>query len=90
MYRDFDSNNIKNSSSDNINYSYTKDYTRMKSEDVSILSWIGILIALAIPFINLIAIFIIAFAPENETLKNFGKASLILGGISILLLLIAM
>jgi hypothetical protein len=45
---------------------------------VSIGQWILILIGISIPFIGLIVTLILAFGSNNENLKNFGKAVLIL------------
>ncbi len=53
--------------------------------DISIGMWIGILILLAIPIVNIITLFYLSFGIENKTLSNFCKASLILGGIGLVL-----
>lgn len=56
------------------------------TEDVvSIGTWILILIITAIPVINIISFFIMAFGIENENIRNFGKASLIVVGVGIVL-----
>lgn len=52
---------------------------------ISIGMWIGILILLAIPIVNIITLFYLAFGCENGSLSNYGKASLILGGIVLVL-----
>lgn len=67
--------------SDSISYQNT-------DEIVSIGSWIGIMILLCIPIVNIITIFVLAFGNGNESLKNFGKASLIISGISLVLLIL--
>lgn len=54
-------------------------------EVVSIGSWIGISILLAIPIVNIIVVLYLAFGSNNENLRNFGKAALILMGIGIVL-----
>lgn len=54
-------------------------------EVVSIGTWIVILILTAIPVINIISLFIMAFGVENENIKNFGKASLIILSIGLVL-----
>lgn len=54
-------------------------------EVVSIGSWIGISILLAIPLVNIITILYLAFGSTNENLKNFGKAALIIMVIGIAL-----
>lgn len=61
---------------------------RGSSDEISIGAWIGIMIVLAIPLVNIIALFYIAFGNTNETLKNFGKAQLILVGIGLVLVLL--
>ncbi|WP_188205542.1 hypothetical protein [Alkalibacillus aidingensis] len=45
---------------------------------VSIGTWVIILILTAIPFINFFVFLALAFATQNETLQNYGKASLII------------
>ena len=90
MYNDYDPNNINNNVTNNTKYpSYKTEFRSSEyNEDVSIIAWIGILILLAIPIVNLITIIAIAFTHGNETLKNFGKASIIVGGISILFIIL--
>ena len=63
-------------------------YNRGTDKVVSIGSWIGILILTAIPFINLIALLIMAFSSDNENIKNYGKASLIIVAIPLALLIL--
>lgn len=55
---------------------------------ISLGTWIGVLILLAIPIINIITLFYLSFGCENESLSNFGKASLILGGICLVLIIL--
>lgn len=55
---------------------------------ISIGMWIGILILLAIPIVNIITLFCLAFGSGNESLSNFGKASLILAGIGLVLVVL--
>jgi len=54
-------------------------------EDVTYGTWIMILIGLGIPVINIIVIIGLAIQQDNETLSNFGKASLTLTGIGLIL-----
>ncbi|MBS4537086.1 hypothetical protein GOQ27_01350 [Clostridium sp. D2Q-11] len=56
---------------------------RNNEEVVSVLSWMGVAIILAIPILNLIAIVAMAFMDINKNIKNFARASLILAGILI-------
>ncbi len=55
------------------------------SDTVSIGTWILILLGTGIPIVNIIVIIGLSFGSQNETLRNFGKASLILLGIGIVL-----
>ncbi|GEN46701.1 M48 family metalloprotease [Alkalibacillus haloalkaliphilus] len=54
-------------------------------DEVSIMTWIFILILTAIPFINLIALLVMAFGTFNPNINNFGKAVLILMAIGIII-----
>ena len=54
-------------------------------DGISIGIWIGVLILLAIPIVNIITLFYLSFGSKNESLSNFGKASLILGVIGLVL-----
>lgn len=58
------------------------------SEVVTIGTWMGIMLILAIPIVNLIAIFIMAFGSSNMNIKNFGRATLIFAGIGLVLSLL--
>ncbi|GGD15451.1 hypothetical protein [Pontibacillus salipaludis] len=55
---------------------------------VSVKKWLLYLILLAIPGVNIVTLFILAFGNKNETVRNYGKASLLLIGIILLLTLI--
>ena len=55
---------------------------------VSMGMWMLILIGLGIPILNIILLIGLAFGASNESLKNFGKAALALGGIAIVLMLL--
>ncbi|GEL78355.1 hypothetical protein [Tenuibacillus multivorans] len=65
------------------NFSGNRNY--YDDDVVSIGTWILILILTAIPFINIIALLVLAFGSHNENLKNYAKAVLILMVIVILL-----
>jgi uncharacterized membrane protein YvbJ len=58
------------------------------SEEVPISKWIMILILLAIPIVNIVAVLLLAFVPDNRSINNFGKASLILGIIGIIIVVL--
>lgn len=58
------------------------------SDVVSIGQWIMILIVLAIPFVNIIMVFVFAFGWDNETINNFGKATLIMMLIGVVLVVL--
>ena len=53
-------------------------YVACIPEEISILKWICILIGLAIPLLNIIMIISILMVSDNETLKNFAKANIIM------------
>ncbi|GKX31957.1 hypothetical protein SH1V18_44370 [Vallitalea longa] len=71
-------------STEPINYSKVQSIA-YSSDTVTIGQWVGIMIVLAIPFINIIALFVIAFGEFNESINNFGKASLILALVGIVI-----
>ncbi|WIV13746.1 hypothetical protein [Proteiniborus sp. MB09-C3] len=52
---------------------------------VSIGTWVLILILTAIPVVNIISLFVMAFGIGNQNIKNYGKAALIIMGIGIVL-----
>lgn len=58
------------------------------TDEISIGTWIGIFLVLAIPLVNIIALFFFAYGNNSETLKNFAKAQLILVGIGLVLLIL--
>ena len=75
-----------------INKSNNNDYNHyskepLNTEDVmTVPEWIGVLIVLAMPILNLIMYIMWAFGRRtNENLKNFCRATLIIGTIGILL-----
>ena len=49
-----------------------------KDDVVSTGLWVLILILTAIPLINIIALLIMAISAENKNIRNYGKASLLL------------
>ena len=55
---------------------------------VSTGTWVGISLLLAIPFVNVIAMIYMAVASENQNIKNFAKAGLIMIGIAIVISLL--
>ncbi|MCD5323224.1 MULTISPECIES: hypothetical protein [Pontibacillus] len=55
---------------------------------VSVKKWLLYLLLLAIPVVNLVTIFVLAFGNKNETVRNYGKASLLLMAIIIVLMLL--
>lgn len=74
----------------NNNYSNI-DMRNSGSDDdvISIGTWILLLIVLAIPFVNIIGLLVMAFGARNENIKNFGKAILILFVILLIFSLLA-
>lgn len=78
--RNFPSNN------NNCNYYDIKD---KKSDDVVPISiWVVIMILLAIPFVNIVAVLVMAFGIGNSNISNFGKAALIVAVAALVLALI--
>lgn len=57
------------------------------SEVVSVAAWVGILILLAIPIVNIIALLIMAFSNGNKNIQNYAKASLLLILIGVMIIL---
>lgn len=55
---------------------------------VTLGEWMIILIILAIPFVNIIALIVMAFVWDNDNINNFGKASLILALIGIVIIIL--
>ncbi len=68
-------------------YNNHKGPSGRNTEDImTVGEWIGVIIVLAIPILNVVMYFIWAFSSgTNENLKNFCRASLILAGIAIFL-----
>jgi prepilin-type N-terminal cleavage/methylation domain-containing protein len=69
---------------DSIMFSYDNNDN---NDVVSVGTWVLIFILLAIPIVNIIGLLIMAFGQGNANLKNFAKASLILMGISLVLII---
>lgn len=78
-YNDFNNYNDQRSSYDSNNTYYGDN------DVVSIGTWVLVLIGTAIPFVSIIVLLVLAFGVNNENLKNYGKAALILWGIGLLL-----
>lgn len=59
---------------------YDKETKFIKENDdvVSLGTWIILLIILAIPIVNILALLILVFGQDNINLKNFAKATLII------------
>ncbi|WP_352420793.1 hypothetical protein [Proteiniborus sp.] len=57
-------------------------------EIVSIGTWVLILILTGIPIVNIISVLVMAFGVDNENIRNYGKAALILIGIGLVLALL--
>lgn len=48
------------------------------TSEVTLGTWIVVLILIAIPFVGFVVLLVLAFGDHNESLKNFAKATLIL------------
>ncbi len=71
-------------SNNNYGPSYYDRGSGGSEEVVSIGTWVLILILTAIPIVNIIAVLVMAFGVDNENIKNYGKAALIIIGIGLL------
>ncbi|WP_237665023.1 hypothetical protein [Sutcliffiella horikoshii] len=58
------------------------------NSEVTIGTWIVVLLLIAIPLINIIVLLVLAFGDHNVNLKNFAKASLILMVVGFMLALL--
>lgn len=68
-------NNIPNSNQhSNLN---NNNYNK-KDEVVGIGTWIGVMILIAIPIVNIIAYIVMAVTDINQNLKNFARAGLVI------------
>lgn len=67
-------------------YGHYGEYGCCENEEVSIGKWVLILILYAIPIVDIIVVICLTFS-SNKTLKNFGKATLILMVIGLILFL---
>ncbi|MTI48114.1 hypothetical protein [Sporosalibacterium faouarense] len=72
--------NQNNQYGNDVNYTYNGD-----GDEVSIGTWVLILIGTGIPIVNIIVLLFLAFGSSNTTLKNYGKAGLIMACVAILL-----
>lgn len=79
----YDNKNDYNQNNGNFRYGDDND-----DDVVSVGSWVVILIILAIPIVNIIALLIMAFSQGNMNIKNFAKASLILMVIPLTLIIL--
>lgn len=70
----FSGGNINNDHNGN----YKTDRYRDNEEVVPLITWIGVLVLLALPFVNFIALIALSFMEVNKNLKNFARGILIL------------
>ncbi|MCP8617704.1 hypothetical protein [Salirhabdus salicampi] len=54
-------------------------------ETVSVRKWLLILLLTAVPFVNIVAICVMAFGNFNTNIKNYGKATLMMFGVGLLI-----
>lgn len=80
-YNNFE-NNLNNKGSYNMNN------FNSNNDVISIGTWILVLIGTAIPFVNFIVLIGLAVGSSNESLKNYGKAALIIVGIGFIFALL--
>lgn len=72
-------------SNNNYNQNYYGKGSGGNEDVVSTGTWVLILILTAIPIVNIISVFVMAFGTQNENIKNYGKAALIIMGIGLAL-----
>ncbi|WP_404430740.1 hypothetical protein [Sutcliffiella horikoshii] len=75
MSLDYNDYNYKQSHLDSRGHTPTR--RSWDSSEVTLGTWIVVLLLLAIPFVNFIVLLVLAFGDHNVSLKNFAKASLI-------------
>ena len=63
-------------------------YNPQDLEPVSVGTWIGILLLMCIPCVNIILLFVWAFGDGKESRKNWAKAQLILIAVAIVIYII--
>ncbi|MGD6874753.1 hypothetical protein ACQCU1_21570 [Sutcliffiella horikoshii] len=76
MSLDYNDYNYKQSHLDS--RGHTPPRQSWDASEVTIGTWIVVLILIAIPFVGFIVLLVLAFGDHNESLKNFAKATLIL------------
>lgn len=76
MSLDYNDYNDKQSHLDSRGHTPTRH--SWDESEVTIGTWIVVLILIAIPFVGFIVLLVLAFGDHNESLKNFAKATLIL------------
>ncbi|WP_404447679.1 hypothetical protein LG307_02505 [Sutcliffiella horikoshii] len=72
---DYNEYNYKQPHSDSRGHTPTRH--SWDTSEVTLGTWIVVLLLLAIPFVNFIVLVVLAFGDHNVSLKNFAKASLI-------------
>lgn len=77
--------NNQNNMNTNVNYNSVDPQTE---QPVSLGEWLGSLLLLLIPCVNIVLVFVWAFGNGKESKKNFFKAYLIYMAISVVLVLI--
>lgn len=71
---------------DDINYHRYRDDNSNVDDVMTVGDWIGTMIILSIPIVNIIMYFLWAFGDSvNKNKKNFAKATLILGAMGLVL-----
>lgn len=63
------------------NMTNSTSYSSVLDDDISTGTWVGVLIGIGIPIINIIVLIVILATSQNRTLKNFAIAQFILIGI---------
>lgn len=73
---DYNDYNYKQPNLDNRGHTPTRH--SWDTSEVTLGTWIIVLILIAIPFVGFVVLLVLAFGDHNVSLKNFAKATLIL------------
>lgn len=73
-----DYNDYHYQQSTHLNHGTSPTRHNWDNSEVTIGTWIIVLLLIAIPLINIIVLLVLAFGDHNVNLKNFAKASLII------------
>lgn len=81
-------NRPNNSNNNTAQTNYNNQYKQQLEKPVTMGTWIGLMLLSIVPFGGIIAL-IIALSSQNQSLKNYGKAMLVIMGIGFVLAILA-